>query len=349
MTNYFHSRVENFNHGENMRVTRKPSFWIGRGFLIIVFFGFNFTRPADAFDLNWGDNTPPHSPCQWNVVVSRREGSARDLAIMKNGELKVLFSGGPFIKVWSPIADTWYLWEHYGRIIPFRQDFILYETGSYGAKIRINHAEHNSVITHQFDRQISKVATQNDKKIFVIADKEFIYHSVDAIRWKSKHLYQGTLWSMVVGSTHVYVGGDDGKVFISHNQGHQWQEYATGVSGPLWSISTADEKNVYAVSSNNTFLHSRDSGKTWNSSTVNLPAGHTVGDVLAPSPSDVFLVGYEGNSNLGKSSILQSTDYGTHWMFQEFDTRIVDFENHGSSVFALLGDGSSFSILRCDR
>jgi photosystem II stability/assembly factor-like uncharacterized protein len=154
----------------------------------------------------------------------------------------------------------------------------------------------------------------------------------------------------------LWAGTDDGRLWVTENEGGKWTELTNNLPEPArgqWiaRIETSNvDPNVAYVATNAyrsgderpMILHTTDLGKTWQSVTGDLPQGDPV-EVVREDPVNPKLL-YAGTH----SGIFASFDQGTHWVriADLPSVRVDDIQIHPrTSDLVIATHGRSLAIL----
>jgi photosystem II stability/assembly factor-like uncharacterized protein len=138
--------------------------------------------------------------------------------------------------------------------------------------------------------------------------------------------------SIVVNESDIYAATEEGKIFVSHNEGSSWIEASSGLSGSAVTSLAVNESGIFSGTFNHgIFIYNNDEDQ-WNS--VN--TGNLNNRIVSLYTNDSIVMAggfYDG--------ILQSTDYGSTWAEKNYVNYYYGNSNYALRNFTV----SAFAII----
>ncbi len=111
----------------------------------------------------------------------------------------------------------------------------------------------------------------------------------------------------------IYIAAEKGTVYVTENDGAQWEPVDTGYSGSFWAGVVLTDGTVIVVGMRGSIYRSTDQGATWERVAVDLKASLT--DVIQLQNANVLAVGMDG-------AIVESADNGKSFTLKEHPERL---------------------------
>jgi len=111
----------------------------------------------------------------------------------------------------------------------------------------------------------------------------------------------------------IYIAAEKGTVYVTENNGAQWEPVETGYGGSFWAGIVLSDGTVIVVGMRGSIYRSTDQGTTWGRVELDLKASLT--DVIQLQSSNVLAVGMDG-------AIVESADGGKSFTLKEHPERL---------------------------